>query len=123
MSILTSGKNNGMYGKKHSEKSKQLMSLYAQYIRDNNVYRTEEFKEHMSSVTAKEKNGMFNKKDENAVNGKIILMYDENYILEREFASKKMALQFLKLKGHLGLDNAIKTHTLYKGHYWEVKEK
>lgn len=47
---------NGFEGKKHTEESKKKMSN-----KDTSVYKTEEFKALMSSVTKGEKNGMFGK--------------------------------------------------------------
>lgn len=44
LSELQSGKNNGMYGKHHSEKTKAFLSYWAEFQRDNSCYRTEEFR-------------------------------------------------------------------------------
>ena len=63
MSKLTTGSNNGMYGKKHSEESKRKMS------------------ENSKGKTSGEKNGMYGKSGNNAINGKRIEMYDENHNL------------------------------------------
>ena len=101
MSELTIGSKNGMYGKKHSEISKQKMS------------------ENSKGKTAGEKNGMFGKSGNNAINGKQIQMYDENHNLIQTFKAKTAVLQFLGLKGHTQLDKAIKNETLYKGYYWK----
>lgn len=101
MPIATSGEKNGMCGKHHTEESKQKMS------------------EHSIGKTAGEKNGMFGKKGDLALNGKPIEMYDENMNLIKVFNAKTGALTFLGLKGHKGLDDAIKKGTLYKGYYWK----
>lgn len=45
-------------------------------------------------------------------------MYDENQNLIRHFACKQEALSFLNLKGHLGLDKALKDKTKYRDYYW-----
>lgn len=54
---------------------------------------------------------------------KKIYMYDENNNLIRVFNAKTAALDFLGLKGHVGLNKAIKEHTMYKGYFWSVETK
>ena len=151
LSEVSRGQNNGMYGKHHSEQTKSFLSYWAEFERDNSYYRTEEFRTKMSSLTkgsnngmygkkhteeskkkmsinskgktAGEKNGMFGKSGDQALNGKRIEMYDENYNLIRIFNAKTAALQFLNIKGHTQLDKAIKEGTLYKGYYWKQIKK
>lgn len=151
LSELNRGKGNGMYGKHHTEQTKAFLSYWATFERDNSSYRTEEFKQKMSRVTsgsnngmygkkhteeskqkmsinskgktAGEKNGMYGKSGNNALNGKRIEMYDENWNLIQTFNAKTAVLQFLKMKGHTQLDKAIKNQTLYKGYYWKQVEK
>lgn len=151
LSEINRGKNNGMYGKHHTEQTKAFLSYWAEFERDNSHYRTEEFKKKMSLVTsgsnngmygkkhteeskqkmsinskgktAGEKNGMYGKSGNNALNGKQIEMYDENWNLIKTFNAKTAVLQFLGLKGHTQLDKAIKNQTLYKGYYWKQIEK
>ena len=101
MSIAVLGEKNGMYGKHHTEESKQKMS------------------EHSKGKTSGEKNGMYGKKGDKALNGKKIEMYDENMNLIRTFNAKTAVLDFLNMKGHVSLDKAIKNGTLYKGYYWK----
>jgi hypothetical protein len=105
MSIAVSGEKNGMYGRKHTEQSKKLMS------------------EHSKGKTAGEKNGMYGKKGNKALNGKKVHMYDKNWNLLQVFNAKTAVLDYLNLKGHTGLDKAIKNKTLYKGFYWSVETK
>lgn len=105
MSKAVSGEKNGMYGKKHSEYSKQLMS------------------KNSKGKTAGEKNGMYGHKGNNALNGNTYYMYDENHNLIKIFYSQGAALEFLGLKGHTGMNKAIKEKTLYKGYYWSVETK
>lgn len=50
-----------MYGKHHTEKTKEFLSYWAEFERDNSVYRTDEFREKMSELTAGENNGMYGK--------------------------------------------------------------
>lgn len=58
LSILSKGEKNGMYGKNHTEQTKAYLSYWAQYERDNSVYRTEEFCSKMSELKSGEKNGI-----------------------------------------------------------------
>ena len=146
-----SGEGNPRYGEHLTDEQKAYLSFYATNIRDNSVYRTNEFKEKMSAVTKGsnngmygkkhteeskhkmsihhkgktlgEKNGMYGKSGDKAINGITVKMYDLDGNLEKEFVSKKCALDFLGLKGHTQLDNAIKNHTEYKGHYWEQEKR
>ena len=151
LSEVNRGKNNGMYGKHHSEETKAFLSYWAEFERDNFPYRTEEFRQKMSErtkdsnngmygkkhteeskqkmsvnskgKTAGEKNGMYGKSGNQALNGKRIEMYDENWNLVQTFNAKTAVLQFLGMKGHTQLDKAIKNQTLYKGYYWKQIEK
>ena len=151
ISQVTKGEKNGMYGKQHTKETKAFLSYWAEFKRDNSVYRTEEFREKMSALTkgenngmygkkhseeskqrmsqnsigkvAGEKNGMYGKSGDKALNGKKVAMYDEEYNLIRIFNAKTAVLSFLGLKGHTQLDKAIKNKTLYKGYYWEKIEK
>ena len=151
LSEVNRGKNNGMYGKHHSEETKAFLSYWAEFERDNFPYRTEEFRQKMSErtkdsnngmygkkhteeskqkmsvnskgKTAGEKNGMYGKSGNQALNGKRIEMYNENWNLVQTFNAKTAVLQFLGMKGHTQLDKAIKNQTLYKGYYWKQIEK
>ena len=151
LSEINRGKNNGMYGKHHTEQTKAFLSYWAEFERDNSPYRTKEFRQKMSQITSGsnngmygkkhteeskqkmsinskgkttgEKNGMYGKSGNNALNGKRIEMYDENWNLVQIFNAKTAVLQFLGMKGHTQLDKAIKNQTLYKGYYWKQIEK
>lgn len=151
LSEVNRGKNNGMYGKHHTEKTKAFLSYWAEFERDNSHYRTDEFRQKMSKITsgsnngmygkkhtedskqkmsinskgktAGDKNGMYGKSGNNALNGKRIEMYDENWNLIQVFNAKTAALQFLGMKGHAQLDKAIKNQILYKNYYWKQVEK
>ena len=151
LSEINRGKNNGMYGKKHTEQTKAFLSYWAEFERDNSCYRTEEFRKKMSQIssgsnngmygkkhteaskqkmsinskgkTVGEKNGMYGRSGNSALNGKKIEMYDENWNLIQTFNAKTAVLQFLGLKGHTQLDKAIKNQTLYKNYYWKQIEK
>lgn len=67
-------------------------------------------------------NAMYGKKDENAINGKKVYMYDENFNLIQVFNTKGLAMKFLNIKGHTQLNNAIKNKTMYKNYYWSNEE-
>ena len=145
------GEKNGMYGKKHSDQTKAFLSYWAEFERDNSIYKTQEFREKMSKLTSGknngmygkkhseaskklmsenskgtnlgEKNGMYGKSGDKAINGKKIAMYDKNWNLIRIFNAKTAVLQFLGMKGHTQLDKAIKNQILYKGYYWKQVKK
>ena len=151
LSELNKGEKNGMYGKHHSQKTKDYLSFYASNIRDNSVYKTKEYRNTMSKLTsgknngmygkhhteeskkkmsqssigkcAGEKNGMYGKRGEKALNGKRIGAFDKEDNLIHIFQTKQLALSFLGLKGHVGLDKAIKQQIEYKGYYWKELPK
>ena len=50
--------------------------------------------------TSGNKNGMYGKKGNKAINGKKIAMYDTNNNLIQIFNAKTAVLEFLGLKGH-----------------------
>lgn len=150
-SLRWSGKNNPRYGKHLSEETKQKLSYTAKNIRDNSIYRTEEYRKEMSKITsgtgngmygkkhsseskrkmsehskgktAGRKNGMYGKKGDRAINGIKIAACDEYWNIIKIFQCKQAALQFLGLKGHLDLDKAIKNKTYYHGYYWKQMPK
>lgn len=101
MSKIKTGSGNGMYGKHHTEESKKKMS------------------ENSKGKTAGEKNGMYGKSGNNALNGKKIAMYDKDMNLIQIFNAKTAVLAFLNMKGHTGLNKAIKEGSLYKGYFWK----
>lgn len=82
-------------------------------------YQSTEFREKMSHVTSGEKNGMFGRKGAKAVNGQGVWALDKNGKIIHNFVSVKEALNFLGLKGHVGLIEACKTGKQYKGYYWK----
>lgn len=104
-------------GAKHSRNTKQRMAN----MRNNNNfdYSSEQFKAKMSEKTSGENNGMFNKKDDEAVNGRMVVAYDDNNNIVKTFVSVKTALQSLNIKGHVGLNRACKSGEKYKGYYWK----
>lgn len=83
----------------------------------------EKFKAAMSLVTKGNKNGMYGKKGENAINGQKVEMLNDNGEIVKEFKTVQLALKYLKLKGHNGLYNAIKENKKYRGYYWRKTNK
>ena len=102
MSKTTSGTNNGMYGKRHSDESKLKMS------------------QNRKGLTCGELNGNFGNKGERAKNGKAVYGYEdkEHTKLVKSFNTLQLFLQSYNLKGHGGLMKAIKENKQYKGYYW-----
>lgn len=104
-------------GSKHSKNTKQRMAQLREVSTFD--YSSEVFKSKMSEKTSGENNGMFNKKDEEAVNGRMVIAYDENGNVIHQFISVKVALKYLNLKGHISLNKACRTGEKYKGYYWK----
>ena len=101
-SVYSSGENNPMYGKNHSEESKRRMS------------------ENRKGLTCGEKNGNYGNTGEKAKNGKPVYQYEDPEMtkLIKRFNTIDLALKYLDLKGHSGLMKAIKNGQKYKGYYW-----
>jgi group I intron endonuclease len=102
MKEVVSGEKNPNYGNKWSDEQKLKLS---------NLKITSEM--HVGI-----KNGMYGKKGTEALNGKAIYMYNTNYEFVQCFTTRQLALEFLGLKGHVKLVEAIKTGRLYHNHYW-----
>lgn len=130
------GEKNGMYGKHHSEETKQKLRQV-----NKDYTKTESFKQTMSLVTTGEKNGMYGKKHteeskkkmsdskkgkklgaENG-NAKKIRAYKdaEKTILIKEFNTIQEALIFVGTKptDYSGISKRMKINKPYKGFYWE----
>ncbi|EGQ3794413.1 GIY-YIG nuclease family protein [Staphylococcus pseudintermedius] len=90
-------------------------------IRKNNGfdYYSDEFKKTVSSVTVGNKNGMYGKKGEKAINGQTVLAFDDDGELKHTFVSVREALKFCGVKGHISLNNAVVNGTKYKGYFWK----
>ena len=60
------------------------------------------------------------KKDEEALNGRMVIAYSdiEHKNMKYQFPSVKVAMQFLGIKGHNGLNKACRENFLYHGYYW-----
>ena len=130
------GEKNGMYGKHHSEETKQKLKQI-----NKDYTKTESFKRTMSLATTGEKNGMYGKKHteeskkkmsdskkgkklgaENG-NAKKIRAYKdaEKTILIKEFNTIQEALIFVGTKptDYSGISKRMKINKPYKGFYWE----
>lgn len=110
-------------GNAHSKNTKQRLSAYRNREERTGIYKADEFKNKISEKTTGELNGMWGKKDEEAINGRVVVaFYDPKHTKKyKEFNSVRTALQFLGLKGHLGLNKACRENSRYKGYYW-IKE-
>lgn len=104
-------------GARHSKNTKQRMAEIRHETSFD--YSSSSFKDKISEKTSGENNGMFNKKDEEAVNGRMVVAYDEQGNVLHRFISVKVALKFLNIKGHISLNNACRSGRKYKGFYWK----
>ena len=103
MSKATKGNLNGMYGKHHSQETKNRISKLNKGKRVG------------------ENNGNFGNIGDKAKNGKKVYQYKdkEKTILINSFNTVRQVLQYLNVKGHCSLNDAIKNNTMYKGYYWD----
>lgn len=107
-------------GSSHSPNTKQRLSDFRNRNERTGIYKSEQFKEKISEKTSGELNGMWDKKDEGAINGRMVIAFKdkEHTKIFKEFVSVKTALGFLGIKGHLGLNKACRNNTEYHGYYW-----
>lgn len=129
ISAVTSGSNNGMYQKHHTEESKQKMSMTKKgmYVGEKNpMYGKKHTEESKKKISEKkqgkysgENNPMFGKTGENAINGKRIDAYDKDWNYVCSFVSRTAAANFLGLKSSSRLSLAVKNQTFYNGYYWK----
>lgn len=104
-------------GASHSKNTKQRLS---QSRHENGFdYSSEEFKVKMSLKTSGENNGMYGKNGEDAVNGRMVVAYDDNSSVVHRFPSVRVALEFLGIKGHTKLNEVCRTGAKYKGYFWK----
>ena len=99
---------------------KRIARLRISKERDK-AYHTDQFKTKVSQATSGELNGMYGKKDEEALNGRMVVAYEdsEHLMMKHQFPSVKTALSFIGITGHLGLNEACRNNSLYYGFYWE----
>lgn len=107
-------------GNAHSMNTKQRLAYARNKGNKDNIYKSESFKAKISEKTSGENNGMWGRKDEAAINGRIVVAFlDESHEqIYKEFNSVKTALKFLNIKGHNGLVKACTENILYHGYYW-----
>lgn len=107
-------------GSSHSSNTKQRLSEFRNRNERTGIYKSEQFKEKISEKISGELNGMWDKKDEDAINGRMVIAFKdkEHTKVFKEFVSVKTALSFLGIKGHLGLNKACRNNTEYHGYYW-----
>lgn len=88
--------------------------------RDSSVYESEQFKQKVSEKTSGDNNGMFGRKDEDAINGRMVVAYrdKEHKEMKHQFPSVKTAMAFLNIKCHTALNKACRGNKLYHGYYW-----
>lgn len=107
-------------GATHSENTIQRIARLRNQEDKQEIYKTDEFKQKISEATSGENNGMFGKKDEEALNGRIVIaFYDKEHTkIYKTFPSVKVALIWLGIKGHTKLNQCCRTNELYHGYYW-----
>lgn len=113
------GSGNPMYGKKKTFESEQKRIQNT----DFSAYRTAEYRQKMSLAVKGSKNGNYGNIGEKAKNGKKVCMCNDDWNVIKIFNTKQMVLEFLQIKGHSGLNNAIKNKRKYKGYYWKMFDK
>lgn len=84
---------------------------------ENTIYTTPEFAE--KSKRFGEQNGMYGKSGANALNGNIVIAKNADGTIFREFPSMTAVLEYLGIKGHVGVVKACRENTIYRGYYWE----
>jgi group I intron endonuclease len=104
-------------GAHHSPNTIQRMAQIR--LQNSDIYSTEAYRAKLREASRGERNGNYNKKDEDALNGRLVLALNDKNEIIHKFVSVKMALKFLGLKGHKSLLDACRTGERYKGYYWK----
>jgi len=99
--------------------TRKVALKYALYNVKEGQNHTVRTKKRLSEITSGETNPLYGKKDDKAVNGQKVQMFDDNGDLIREFNTVKMALKHLSLKGHTQFYSACKNGAEFKGFYWK----
>ena len=68
-------------------------------------------------------NGMHGRRGERAVNGQRLCMRTPAGRLERVFATKQLAMEFLGIRGHVQLNRAIANRLVFRGHLWTQNDE
>ena len=66
-----------------------------------------------------EKNGMYGRKGDKAINSTKVYMYNDKKELIKVFNTVGMALEFLGITSHSALYKACRNGTVYRGYYWK----
>lgn len=108
-------------GRKCSEKSRQSLIK-----RNKERVWSKESKEKLSTsmknyLSNKENHNFYGKYGGESANHVGVYQYDSEWNFIKYFPSKKDVFNYLGIKGHTQLNNAIKNKTLYKGYYWSVE--
>lgn len=133
----SSGQKNPMYGKHHSEETKQKIRKNT----DKSFTQTIEYKEKMSKIVSGEKNGMYGrthtkiskqkmseakkgkKLGKNNSNAKGINAYadKDHKVLIKHFDTIQEGLIWIGTKptDYSGISRRMKENKPYKGYYWE----
>lgn len=135
-SIRNSGSGNGMYGKKHSQETKEKLKKI-----DKSYTQTAQYKYNMSIAISGEKNGMYGKQHSKAAKEKMSLakkgkkLGKENSNAKGISAYKDMEMTQLvkhfdtirdaliaigtKPNDYSGISKRMKENKPYKGYYWK----
>lgn len=104
-------------GASHSRNTRQKLARARQS--NGFDYSSDDFKDKMSKATRGKNNGMYGKKDDQALNGRIVIASDKQGNVVHTFPSVKLALAFIGIKGHSKLNEACRTGIEYKGFFWK----
>ena len=96
--------------------AQRISESHKKYVVEHPEAFDEEFRE--SCARPGEKNGMWGKSGENAINGRSVYMLDDNKNVIKIFPSVQEAKKFLHTKAHSALCKACRNGTKYKGYYW-----
>lgn len=104
-----------------NENTKKRIAILRNSENRKGKYLTEQFKVKVSEATSGELNGMYGKKDEEALNGRMVIAYEdkEHIKIIHQFPSVKTALNFLGIKGHVKLNESCRNNEKYYNYYWK----
>ncbi len=108
----------------------KLPAAIRQFIKDNadkpnqvnTPIKTEkpfDFQEKGKGNFSGEKNPMYGKKGEKASNGCRVVAMNEAGEVQKVFNTVGQALNFVGIKGHVGLNRAVRDETEWHGYYWK----
>lgn len=112
------GEENPFYGKHHSQETKNKLS---EIMKNRNETITEKCVNSLRNYYKTHEHCFKGKFGKDSARHKELYQYDENYNLINVFETKGEAMEFLGIKGHSNLNEAIQSRRLYKGYYWSEK--